>query len=161
MEAMISIHAPREGGDADIVSAIHDVQVISIHAPREGGDLPHVDLQISAGRNFNPRPPRGGRPRRRWSPSPSMTRFQSTPPARGATAHESQRHTQHSISIHAPREGGDPLFPGRCPGRYISIHAPREGGDSEGYRNRHRRHNFNPRPPRGGRRKSYPSQDQY
>ena len=35
------------------------------------------------------------------------------------------------ISIHAPREGGDPEYGyvlGGCHG--ISIHAPREGGDS-------------------------------
>ena len=36
----------------------------------------------------------------------------------------------HIISIHAPREGGDPLaiFLGLV--RIISIHAPREGGDN-------------------------------
>ena len=35
-----------------------------------------------------------------------------------------------SISIHAPREGGDPKKPHwHVLWRYISIHAPREGGD--------------------------------
>ena len=34
------------------------------------------------------------------------------------------------ISIHAPREGGDPTHPsGDGQNRDISIHAPREGGD--------------------------------
>ncbi len=33
--------------------------------------------------------------------------FQSTPPARGATAAETIMEQQNSISIHAPREGGD------------------------------------------------------
>ena len=34
---MISIHAPREGGDSMPVTACRG-SVISIHAPREGGD---------------------------------------------------------------------------------------------------------------------------
>ena len=34
----ISIHAPREGGDAGLPSAIDGTAKISIHAPREGGD---------------------------------------------------------------------------------------------------------------------------
>ena len=58
---MISIHAPREGGD--IVSALDAeyAPTISIHAPREGGD---VDVLASwrDDIDFNPRPPRGGRP---------------------------------------------------------------------------------------------------
>ena len=79
---------------------------------------------------FNPRPPRGGRPRRRllqncvfrfqstppargatcalcfWA---SMALFQSTPPARGATTPLGVVYLYLGISIHAPREGGDPL----------------------------------------------------
>ena len=53
------------------------------------------------------------------------------------------------ISIHAPREGCDPLYkPGQAPGMRISIHAPREGCDG-----RHdadlleHRTDFNPRTP--------------
>ena len=34
-----------------------------------------------------------------------------------------------SISIHAPREGGDVLMRAYDAWVYISIHAPREGGD--------------------------------
>ena len=34
---MISIHAPREGGDSNLVKPTDDM-AISIHAPREGGD---------------------------------------------------------------------------------------------------------------------------
>ena len=34
----------------------------------------------------------------------------------------------------------------------ISIHAPREGGDQRDRQQARRRHDFNPRPPRGGRR---------
>ena len=35
----------------------------------------------------------------------------------------------HGISIHAPREGGDPSGSGSRRNMAISIHAPREGGD--------------------------------
>ena len=57
--------------------------------------------------------------------------FQSTPPARGATrgSYVLVEGTP-KISIHAPREGGDP--------------APSPSAGSPTY--------FNPRPPRGGRR---------
>ena len=59
------------------------------------------------------------------------TVFQSTPPARGATEQHKAEMDKFSISIHAPREGGDRGRPGDLA---------------------ERRHDFNPRPPRGGRR---------
>ena len=59
-----------------------------------------------------------------------MQKFQSTPPARGATAKLQPSFSIRSISIHAPREGSDiTLAPGL---RYMAY--------------------FNPRPPRGERR---------
>ena len=58
----ISIHAPREGGDGVGSHVKHSRMNISIHAPREGGDLTLLLL-------------------------PKVLHlFQSTPPARGATA---------------------------------------------------------------------------
>ena len=103
--------------------------------------------------HFNPRPPRGGR--RQFCLS-RCARFYFNPrPPRGGRhlrLHVQQIHK--TISIHAPREGGDPSttfkevllwhFNPRPPrgGRHhfeqvysdnwwISIHAPREGGDSK------------------------------
>ena len=125
---------------------------ISIHAPREGGDRRLVQVPLGP-RDFNPRPPRGGRP-----PSTGSWcrryRFQSTPPARGATLHGRAVHLSLHISIHAPREGGDKVAvrTGRTAG--ISIHAPREGGDLSANLCTPKPPNFNPRPPRGGRRRS-------
>ena len=57
----ISIHAPREGGDVkpDYPDAFIK---ISIHAPREGGDRKPQRLHLPRHPDFNPRPPRGGRP---------------------------------------------------------------------------------------------------
>ena len=103
---IISIHAPREGGDLDAVIAVQDQIDISIHAPREGGDPQQRSRLTPQPDHFNPRPPRGGRlltgsfipllidfnprpPRggRRKTVGTSWRkrRFQSTPPARGAT----------------------------------------------------------------------------
>ena len=56
---------------------------ISIHAPREGGDV-GVAAERMYRINFNPRPPRGGR-RDIFGKQNHSLRFQSTPPARGAT----------------------------------------------------------------------------
>ena len=103
--------------------------VISIHAPRTGSDLPGR-FPSAAAAYFNPRsphgerPPRRGRTRRRNGISihaprtgsdatvSGMTaeefKFQSTLPARGATA-PAPAPTQAivPISIHAPRTGSD------------------------------------------------------
>ena len=56
------------------------------------------------------------------------------------------------ISIHAPREGGDESRNSQFAITLISIHAPREGGDAAAEKRKSRRPDFNPRPPRGGRR---------
>ena len=57
----ISIHAPREGGDAQMSRNTPSILRITIHAPRAGGDV---------GLN---------------SDGNTRNVFQSTPPARGAT----------------------------------------------------------------------------
>ena len=81
-----------------------------------------------------------------WATMP----FQSTPPARGATARVRSLMELMRISIHAPREGGDYVFAASNKTAAISIHAPREGGDCTGrYIARPCRH-FNPRPREGG-----------
>ena len=104
----ISIHAPREGGDAGALGTPMTIRMISIHAPREGGDLVQLlDVVVDA-----------------------------------------------AISIHAPREGGDGAEHDLCPLPHISIHAPREGGDCGETPSSGSCRYFNPRPPRGGRRRA-------
>ncbi len=56
---------------------------VSIHAPREGSDV--ASLTIG-----------------------QYDRFQSTPPARGATRLDQADAMIKTVSIHAPREGSDP-----------------------------------------------------
>ena len=104
---MISIHAPREGGDVVVLSKMMRERSISIHAPREGGDCVGC-LAALLFCHFNPRPPRGGR-LRFLQLCPTTVAFQSTPPARGATANLPLTYIFCKISIHAPREGGDIL----------------------------------------------------
>ncbi len=52
-----------------------------------------------------------------------------------------------TISIHAAREGGDPLCIRRSCGLTISIHAAREGGDGGIFPRGTRQGYFNPRRP--------------
>ena len=81
----------------------------------------------------------------------SPGRFQSTPPARGATKQVCRKSACVGISIHAPREGGDFFLTLAEFTLIISIHAPREGGDLLKGKKAVKENYFNPRPPRGGR----------
>ena len=108
MMAQISIHAPREGRDGQGAKANGiGYAEISIHAPREGRDCTLIVIL-------------------KLCPV-----FQSTRPARGATAEIGSRPVfDKTISIHAPREGRDDAAACRAPNHQaISIHAPREGRD--------------------------------
>ena len=87
---------------------------ISIHAPREGGDKGGIKKMSAIYKNFNPRPPRGGR-------RPKVTAVRP----------------EDEISIHAPREGGDPegaaihgvhrLFQSTPPARGATTAPPNDG----------------------------------
>ncbi len=59
----ISIHALREESDVEIIIP-QSVQKISIHALREEGDV-RLKNKATGGKDFYPRPPRGGRPTRK------------------------------------------------------------------------------------------------
>ena len=122
---------------------------ISIHAPREGSD---ADRKICSVRNdnFNPRSPRGERPFfiylsfgflpfQSTLPARGATRaatitspqppFQSTLPARGATLENYITQAIQLFQSTLPARGATTLqkFPVHC--SLISIHAPREGSD--------------------------------
>ena len=146
---------------------------ISIHAPREGGDSSFY-LQFIGIKNFNPRPPRGGR-HNAQSGHQTAINFNPRPPRGGRQYFAQWCYVLHDISIHAPREGGDFMFLRRGPRclkisihapreggdlvpfvirkflQKISIHAPREGGDVGVQMKSFNTKDFNPRPPRGGR----------
>ena len=119
---------PARGATSFVLPLSYSAQ-ISIHAPREGGDVWTIWKQRLR-RYFNPRPPRGGRL------------------SQGCRLERCYR----SISIHAPREGGDFQIMTVNMFHVISIHAPREGGDLLCGHASPKNRDFNPRPPRGGRR---------
>ena len=144
---------PPRGGRRVCACNVVQIQLdkISIHALREEGDC-FAPQDIDHAQNFNPRPPRGGRP-----PADAKAvgdaLFQSTPSARRATWEACPLCDTLLISIHALREEGDGQLENHqmvvVP---ISIHALREEGDRSSAASEPPRRNFNPRPPRGGRR---------
>ena len=79
----ISIHAPREGGDPEGGLTHDQRETISIHAPREGGDRVDIVVDILPLRFQSTPPARGATEVCRSSDA--TIEFQSTPPARGAT----------------------------------------------------------------------------
>ena len=79
---------------------------------------------------FQSTPPARGATTARVARSVAFWIFQSTPPARGATgSRKTDLPDEWEISIHAPREGGDECRLAWKKMQDISIHAPREGGD--------------------------------
>ena len=102
---------------------------ISIHAPREGGDGRHTANPTFGTKDFNPRPPRGGR---RWIALPPVEKEDISihAPREGGDQLCELLGCTEEISIHAPREGGDKQKELKSAAKAISIHAPREGGDA-------------------------------
>ena len=81
----ISIHAPREGGDDTRTGTTRPTVKISIHAPREGGDRACM-ARTGRPRKISIHAPREGGDSNGSLGSFLPHKFQSTPPARGATA---------------------------------------------------------------------------
>ena len=146
--------------------------IISIHAPRVGGDISAGLIALSS-MYFNPRPPCGGRldqpvtslysyyfnPRPPCGGRPDFLRatsvhalFQSTPPVWGATAVVDYDTPKSGISIHAPRVGGDASVNSRgFSGTLFQSTPPVWGATAASNTRRPFRAYFNPRPPCGGR----------
>ena len=171
--AIISIHVPREGGDSRRPSQGRHEQHFNPHPPRRGrlhnpGNLSRSNLFQSTSpakgatlsyhpfpcraRYFNPRPPRRGRPVKTARKGALHENFNPRPPRRGRHVGRRAAGTGLDISIHVPREGGDLQVGQLQRQRHISIHVPREGGDRGTLVHRGRPRDFNPRPPRRGRR---------
>src|SRR5208282_3390561 len=100
----VSIHAPRAGRDC-LQGFPRTGYFVSIHAPRAGRDMYSLPGSMQR-RCFNPRAPRGARPKGCKAYTRSGM-FQSTRPARGATSSTDARELVMEVSIHAPRAGRD------------------------------------------------------
>ena len=127
--AGISIHAPRTGSDAPETQSDDSAGDFNPRSPH-GERRPTATLWRALLKHFNPRSPHGERPRPS-SRCPSSSAFQSTLPARGATAsarrRASRRWNFNPRSPHGERHAQLKRFL-RQP--EISIHAPRTGSDS-------------------------------
>ena len=149
----ISIHAPREGATTTAFITRRPFKHFNPRPPR--GGRPIYPRRMDHHHYFNPRPPRGGRP----YPAHSYARtwpFQSTPPARGATPVRVKCPAADAISIHAPREGGDGgQKPADVPYPDFNPRPPRGGRRYEDWNDKANSKDFNPRPPRGGRQGVY------
>ena len=124
----ISIHALREEGDLDFPSPVDNAPLF-LSTPSARRATKKGSEQQAGGRNFYPRPPRGGRPELKDQmddlddisihalreegdlltvpPTSIKEIFLSTPSARRATTSISSKLIFASISIHALREEGD------------------------------------------------------
>jgi len=125
----VSIHAPRTGRDECPSSRLRRAKSFNPRAPHGAR---RVARCCSLTRMcFNPRAPHGARLTVTGLPT-SVTLFQSTRPARGATRGDRDVDRDGSVSIHAPRTGRD--VPGRSDRgiNAVSIHAPRTGRDQDG-----------------------------
>ena len=120
------------------------------HAPARGATPAGRCCKDGTG-NFNPRPPRGGRRYVSYGPRPRH-RFQSTPPARGATWSVCNKHPLYGYFNPRPPRGGRLLY-GRSAyfSWYFNPRPPRGGRRVRLRQQPEGIGNFNPRPPRGGR----------
>ena len=123
----ISIHAPRTGSDYTALLPPSS-QWISIHAPRTGSDVCDSVLN-SVDSLFQSTLPARGATAGAGIFQPARI-FQSTLPARGATMRKNCYCWNCFISIHAPRTGSDPCNAFGSAKGGISIHAPRTGSDA-------------------------------
>ena len=124
---------------------------ISIHALRGEGDSSPVTRAYSP-KNFNPRPPWGGR-----HPPPSTSfvhriNFNPRPPWGGRRYRPESRGSSSHFNPRPPWGGRRNTVIRHFNAFYISIHALRGEGDASPQHGDSRAHDFNPRPPWGGRR---------
>ena len=99
----ISIHAPREGGDMFLRRGSRHF-LISIHAPREGGDDPEDVRALNC--EISIHAPREGGDLTVKRIGKIKIRFQSTPPARGATVKHIERRCYADHFNPRPPRGG-------------------------------------------------------
>ena len=193
---LISIHALREEGDLPRRLTILVVSQISIHALREEGDIPYFFYFVKrflflstpsarratwastsskiGGKNFYPRPPRGGR-RTQFQNRTDRRTFLSTPSARRATSRGQQargvtkyfyprppRGGRLGVVGHGilscdfyprPPRGGRPFDLRDAVNGFVFLSTPSARRATQPSRSQTQRTSyFYPRPPRGGRR---------
>ena len=119
--------APR-GARQRILRHLEEVRRFNPRAPR-GARLHQPHLIRLSDPCFNPRAPRGARPSMRWHVI-RVWSFQSTRPARGATEIFRQSNSSQGFNPRAPRGARHGKQPGPGDSKRVSIHAPRAGRDA-------------------------------
>ena len=169
---MISIHAPREGRDDMHAALDYAAEVFQSTRPARGATPPITPVTMSS--IFQSTRPARGATTRSFT-SFIKAKFQSTRPARGATLTSHKRYRSRVFQSTRPARGATKgqerlpdyrRFQSTRPARgatetptlskritNISIHAPREGRDCETSSQIQAQYYFNPRAPRGARRK--------
>ena len=170
---MVSIHAPREGCDNNLIMRrthsvsfnsrtpggvrLHlayednDLTYVSIHAPREGCDGRDAYKGDFSSKFQFTHPGRGATLRHPLF-TPSLASFNSRTPGGVRPTEVLVKYLPRSVSIHAPREGCDWGVRRSPVQRDVSIHAPREGCDLFTLRFIRLEACFNSRTPGGVRR---------
>ena len=170
LAALVSIHAAREGGDPRgrsrarpptcfnprrprgrrLFALFPDEETARFNPRRPRGRRPQLLPRRPSCSGFNPRRPRGRRPFGVIAKAVALA-FQSTPPARAATAVAGFLAAGMAVSIHAAREGGDARTCSTATrGRCFNPRRPRGRRRWSGWDSRPTRC-FNPRRPRGRR----------
>ena len=126
--APVSIHASRAGRDLVLRGSDGHFVTVSIHASRAGRDRQPGRYAWPCG-GFNPRVPRGTRPRPVRN-RPGVHRFQSTRPARDATITPGRRSRMNMFQSTRPaRDATSAILTGKTVS-LVSIHASRAGRDT-------------------------------
>ena len=126
------------------------------HSERPAGKLGEGATAVSGAelceRQFQSTPPARGATHTYTSRPQTANHFNPHPPRGGRLSRCTAAPTGGYFNPRPPRGGRQYYLCQACHTRSISIHAPREGGDGDQGRRRCAVLNFNPRPPRGGRR---------
>ena len=136
----ISIHAPRTGSDAITICGWEFTGDFNPRSPH-GERLTWGAKKYASEDNFNPRSPHGER-QTGSSRSREAAKFQSTLPARGATARSRQKEGKKIFQSTLPARGATIRGNFQKLARLISIHAPRTGSDERIYQHLTFTHGF-------------------
>ena len=148
---LVSIRAPRAGSDARAARTRRASRCFNPRSPR--GERRSARAPPGRRRSFNPRSPRGERP---WTIQrcQGSGSFQSALPARGATGRRVAEPKVLVVSIRAPRAGSDRhRAPQHRKKKRFQSALPARGATGGKGRRPPELNRFNPRSPRGERRR--------
>ena len=152
----ISIHAPRTGSDATYKCPDCGATIISIHAPRTGSDR-RTSATRPSRTHFNPRSPHGER-RRRIRPEGFCPRISIHAPRTGSDLRPpSELHRHKEFQSTLPARGATAWTTPSASGARFQSTLPARGATASGIALQELFANFNPRSPHGERPRFFAS----